>query len=281
MNLFWALLLLAGLALFVGGIGWLRAGAMAIMRRIERAVIAPQPRPVRALPESLTALATLTAEALPRGTVALRLRQRGEIRLHEDGPWLPFRARQTISLTKPGFLWVARARLMPWLPVPWIEVIDAHDGRNALLEARLMGLARLARAEGAGLDVAEAQRYLAELAWAPGALAMNGLLDYRARGASIEVAVPAGRRIARAELLVDDNGLIVAAGAESRARGGGASVEHLPWGGAFDDWTDDFGPPLPRRAEVWWELAGGRFTYFRAEITGLEALDAEGRVLPR
>ncbi len=281
MSLFWTILLLAGLALFVGGIGWLRIGALQTQRRLAAAVIAPLPRPVHRLPDALTPLAALTAETLPRGTVALRLDQRGEIRLTEDGAWLPFRARQTVSLTKPAFLWVARARLLPWLPGLFAEVIDAHDGRNALLEARLLGLARLARAEGPDLAVAEAQRYLAELAWAPGALALNGHLDFRGSGPHIEVAASTGRHIARADLLLDANGLISAAGAAARARGGGGTIEHLPWGGAFDDWTDRFGPPLPQRAEVWWDLPEGRFTYFRAEITGLAMLDAEGRVLRR
>lgn len=281
MSLFWAILLLAGLALFVGGIGWLRLGALQTQRRLEAAVIAPLPRPVRHLPEALTALATVTAEALPKGTVALRLEQRGELRLTEDGAWLPFRARQTVSLTKPAFIWVARARLLPRLPGLFAEVIDAHDGRHALLEARLLGLARLARAEGPELAVAEAQRYLAELAWAPGALAFNGHLDFRSTGPHIEVATSTGRHIARADLLLDANGLISAAGAAERARGGAGAVERLPWGGAFDDWSDRFGPPLPLSAEVWWDLPQGRFTYFRAEITGMAPLDAEGRVLSR
>lgn len=275
----WVILLPVGIAALAGGIVWLRLGAVRSRRQLEAAVLSPRPRPTRALPESLGPLATLTAAALPAGTVALRLRQRGVIRLTEGGQWLPFRAVHTVSLTRPAFVWVARARLHPLLPGPGIEVVDAFDGRAALLEARLFGLARIARAEGPALAVAEVQRYIAELPWAPGALALNGHLDFRTRGAFVEVAAPAGRNIARASLLLDTEGRITAAGAEARARGGGGAAEHLPWGGAFDDWTDEFGPPLPRRAEVWWDTPAGRFTYFRAEIVALTPLDAEGRAL--
>lgn len=280
MTLLALLLVLAAIAV-AGGMVWLRHGVLRDRHRRVAAVIVPRPLVPRPLPGPLAALAVLSAEALPPGCVALRLRQEGMLRLTETGRWLPFHAVQTVSLTKPAFAWVARARLHPRLPVPVIEVIDTFDGREALLEARLMGVLRMARAEGAGLAVAEAQRYIAELPWAPGALAGNGHLDFRVRGPCIEVAAPAGRNIARAELLLDEEGRIVAAGAAARARGGGAAVEHLPWGGAFEDWDDSFGPPMPRRAEVWWDLPGGRFTYFRARITGLEALDAGGRVLPR
>jgi len=275
----WAVLLLAGIGAIGGGILWLRLGALRIRRRLEAGVIAPHPRPTRPLPGSLAPLAALSAAALPAGTVALRLHQTGSLRLTEGGRWLPFRAVQTVSLTRPAFVWVARARLHPLLPGPGIEVIDAFDGRDGLLEARLFGLVPIARSDGPELAVAEAQRYIAELPWAPGALALNGHLDLRARGAFVEVAAPAGRNIAHASLLPDAEGRITAAGAEARARGGAVPAEHLPWGGAFDDWTDEFGPPLPRRAEVWWDMPAGRFTYFRAEVVALTPLDAEGRSL--
>jgi len=63
--------------------------------------------------------------AVPDGAVALRLRQRGEMRFGPTERWLPFEAEQLISLTKPAFLWDASVSMLPLIPV---RVIDAFDG---------------------------------------------------------------------------------------------------------------------------------------------------------
>jgi hypothetical protein len=275
MSLLPTLLLLLVLSL-AGAVLAMRAAAARRLAALEARVIAPEPRPAAPLPEPLRALAQLTAESLPEGAVALRLRQSGRIRLGPDRPWLRFTAVQTVSLTKPAFCWTARLRLAPGLAA---RVVDAYEGGEGLLDARLFGLAPVARASGPGMAVAEAQRYLAELAWAPGALALNGHLAFRSADGRLPVEVMAGDRPARVALEVAEDGRITGMRAAARLREGDTGAVLTPWAGRFTEWDTALGPPLPRRGEVWWELPSGPHVYFRGRIDGLEALDARGRVI--
>ena len=63
-------------------------------------------------------------------------------------------------------------------------------------------------------------------------------------------------------------------GAE-RPRGGGR--EPAAWGGELRDYLVLGGVRVPTRAEAYWDLPEGRFTYWRAEVTAVEALDAPYR----
>ena len=252
----------------------LRLGFARRIRALERAAIAPDLRPVRGLPDALAPLAELTDEPLPEEAVAIRLHQTGEMRLSEDKPWQPFTAEQVISLTKPAFAWAARIRVAPGLSV---VVLDAFDGTDGHLEARLAGILPVARADGTGVAEAEAQRYLAELAWAPGALARNGHIDWRATPSGVTAATLAGRHIAKVELRLTGDGLIDAAGSPARRRGTGPDAPAEPWGGVFDDWGEIGGLVMPARAEVFWDPPGARFAYFRGRVTRAVPLDAAGR----
>ena len=52
----------------------------------------------------------------PRATT-VRLKQRGELRIGPDKPWMPVAAEQYFSVDPPGFVWSVKARMMGVLPI--------------------------------------------------------------------------------------------------------------------------------------------------------------------
>lgn len=76
-------------------------------------------------------------------------------------PWRPFTAEQVISVHEPGFAWVARMQTGSLLSA---RILDCYVDGAGLLEARLFGSLRLARAAGPQASRGELMRYLAELA---------------------------------------------------------------------------------------------------------------------
>lgn len=231
------------------------------------------------VPEQPAQLAALLdrERAVPPGAVALRIRQRGEMRLGPDQAWLPFEAEQVISLTRPAFAWDASIAMLPLVPV---RVIDAFDGTNGLLDVRMGAALSVSRVTGPEADAGELMRYLAELAWAPGALARNAGLDFEAVSADrVRVLATAAGTPVAVDLELGTAGEVVAATAEARGMTVGNEIRPTPWGGIFSDWTSIDGLYLPRRGEVSWRPAEGAFVYWRGEILSVELLDADGKPL--
>jgi hypothetical protein len=197
----------------------------------------------------------------------VRLRQRGRMWTRPGGPPLAFRAVHEMSATRVAFRW--RARLGPG-PLRPLAVVDACDGGDGYLEGRIAGL-RAFRAEGPEVARGEAMRYLAELAWVPGALLANPALEWAELGvAEAEVATTTRGGRAAVRLGFEGAGDLLRATAPDRPRAEGDRFLPTPWRGEFWDHRDAGGLRVPRRAEAAWELPEGRFVYWRAEITGVE-----------
>ena len=81
-----------------------------------------------------------------------------------------------IGIYEPGFAWLARIQAAPLVSA---RVLDCYVDGEGLLEARLFGSLRLARATGAQATTGDLMRYLAELAWAPHAMLHNPQLSWR------------------------------------------------------------------------------------------------------
>ncbi len=101
--------------------------------------------------------------------------------------WLPFTARQTISVRSCAFAWNARFR-----PLGYMTVTDALENSLGRLDVTALGMIPVARSKpSAALTRVETIRYLAELPLAPDALLHNHDINWRLIDAST-LAVSAG-----------------------------------------------------------------------------------------
>lgn len=184
------------------------------------------------------------------------------MRLGPGKRWLPFKAKQRISVSRLEFRWEARVWLAPLL---WVKVTDSFEGGHGRLGVALWGVIPIARARGPHLDHAQAQRYLAELPWCLPALRWNATLRVQALGPDA-LRVWAGDRAKSVDLHVDEHGDIVRAHGAERYRDG---VGNQPWEGTFQNYARRNGMRVPLEAVVAWLEPRGRFEYWPGEIVQL------------
>ena len=215
-------------------------------------------------------LEKVRARALGPGTPdvsAVRLRQRGEIRLAPDKPWLPFEADQVVRASVAEFRWTARVRMAPLVTV---RVVDAYEDGRGRLDARLWGVIRLAHGSGPAIDAGELIRYLAELAWCPPAYVLNPHLTFRSEDEThLRVAASARTGDVSVRLGVDPAGDVVEAYATDRPRLVGKAYVPTGWRGAFSEHRSLAGMRIPTRGVVTWHLDDGPFECFRGTVTDL------------
>jgi len=193
----------------------------------------------------------------------VRTRQEGEMCLKPGGRWKRFTADQDFDADKTFFEWRSRLPLVGPLA---IDVVDRVEDGHGELRAKVFGIAVMA-AEGPDTDVGELMRYLAELPWNPGAIALNEALEWKQiDDHTVEVRCIEGDAEATVLLLFGDDGDIHRTCA---VRPRNAEEPAVPWGGDFGDYRDVGGLRIPTTAEVWWDLPQGRHEYFRGRVTSL------------
>ena len=215
-------------------------------------------------PVEVRALAQRCGASQARPKHRVTLRQAGEMRDGPDGRWTPFRAEQSISLSRPAFRWTARTG-----PLGLVTVVDALRGGEPHLEARAFGVVTLVRPPvTAALTKGELMRYLAELPWAPDAMLHNRALAWQVLNPGrLRVSAACGEGLAAVDLHLGDDGLVAAVSAADRPRMEGRRTVERPWWGRFCDYRSHAGRRLPFRAEVGWRLQDREVAVWRGLVT--------------
>ncbi|MFW6023614.1 MAG: DUF6544 family protein [Myxococcota bacterium] len=224
----------------------------------------------RRAPEHLPPLVRDYVErAVPEGVAWPRhvhLEQTGTMCLRRGGAWKPFTARQELAAERTFFEWRARMAVAGPLKA---SAIDRIDGSHGELDARLLGV-RVAHAEGASTDLGELMRYVAEIPWNPGAIALHPGLAWDDRGDGVvDVRLHEGDLDATVRFRFDEHGNITEASA-SRPFEQGRRIVRTPWAGRFSRYRRLGGIRIPTYAEVRWELPQGPYPYFRGELRSFE-----------
>jgi len=235
----------------------------AMIARLEHATVAEAPKPPAPAIIQSFARRALCENPVPK---TVWLSQCGEMRANLRDPWRPFIAEQVISIHEPGFVWLARMQAAPLL---YAHILDCYVGGEGLLEVRLFGSLRLARAAGPQASRGELMRYLAELAWAPHAMLHNPHLSWSEIDANtIEASAESTDGPARGRL-VFENGDITRIEADDRPRAVGGRTIPTRWHGRCFDYREMDGCRIPTRAVVSWLLEEGPFDYWRGRVTAV------------
>jgi hypothetical protein len=213
---------------------------------------------------------TYLGRALPAGgrpASLVRLGQTGTMKLKPGGRDLRFDAVEDIAIEEVAFSWKATVRVAPFVRIHALDSYAAGAGR---LDATLFGFP-VSRAFGRETAVGEAMRYLAELPWAPQAMAANRDLAWAVDDDRIvEVSITIGDDRAAVCLRFDDVGDVLAAfGHRPHAEGG--KVVPRAWMCLYHDYAELGGIRIPTRAEVRWDFPDGPFPYWRGQVVSLEA----------
>lgn len=184
--------------------------------------------------------------------------------LDNPGEW-SFRSVQHFGADPPGFVWDARMHLAPLVDV---YVRDALVGGQAFMRARVAGMFPVVEAgDDAQLDVAAAQRWLAETAWFPTALLPGQGVKWTAVDDTTALAtVGSGALTARLEFRFGADSLVSSVFSSGRGRAVGGSIVPTPWRGRWSGWQWRDGMRVPGYGEVAWELVSGPVTYWRGTV---------------
>jgi hypothetical protein len=196
--------------------------------------------------------------------------QTGTMWMKPGGAPQRFTARQRIGTSKSGFVWRAQIGRFGQM-----MVVDSFVAGQGMLEARLFGIARVARLAGtASINEGELLRYLAELPLNPDGILFDHALEWTVADThTIRVAIGTGNERAEISFGLDEDGLIATASAASRAYD--SSGKRYPWNGRFWDYQRVCGRLLPIEAEVAWDIDGAAFSYWRGKMCNWRASVAE------
>lgn len=89
----------------------------------------------------------------------------------------------------------------------------------------------------------------------------------------MEVATRVGGERLTVKVEFDGSGDIVRTSSQMRLFKIGKIWVSRPWAGDFSKYALVGGMRIPTRAEVYWDLAEGRFVYWRGRVTSAEPLD--------
>lgn len=214
------------------------------------------------------------SRSLPPGAPlpkTVRVLQTGEMWRKPGARAMRFTASEDFAVERVAFSWRARFPIVGPLAMAVVDELADGAGR---LRVSMLGVPLQTRT-GPELDVGEAMRYLAELPWAPQAIAGNRELRWRVldeRTLEAECHLRGQKATVRWEF--DQEGDPVRATGVRPFPAGKAYVP-TAWGGDFGEYGSFSGTRLPCFGEAWWDLPDGRFVYWRGEIIGVELLADE------
>lgn len=198
-----------------------------------------------------------------RELIKLRVNQKGEIRTDRDQKWMPFKAEQFISTTKPGFLW--RANTFP------IMVRDMFDGKRGSMRINFLGLHNLAVAETVEIDQGSLMRYLAEMVWYPTAFLRKEIKWHPMDESTAMATITVGKTTAEGIFHFNATGEIQMFTAK-RYREIHGHFELDKWIAHVEEYRNADGFMIPFKGTITWKLQEGDLDYFRFELTGYHRL---------
>lgn len=264
---------LAGAAVVAASWGSSRwnAGTRALITRLHEAsdrpdALAFDPESSSELPEPVR---RYLRTVIPPGRTPIRavaIEHTGTFDLATGDPrWLTFTSHQRVVTGRPGFVWDARIRMAPGVRV---FVHDAYVGGEGVLEAKVLGLVTVARAESTPeLAQGELTRYLAETPWYPTALLPGHGVTWEAIAERRAAAtLTDGDVSVRMIFTFDDEGLVESVRSEDRYRDDDGALVPTPWEGRFWNYAERDGLLVPLEGEVAWLLPDGPRPYWRGRI---------------
>lgn len=202
----------------------------------------------------------------PRIRVA-RVRWAGEMRLQPGAEWSPFTAEQQFTAAPPGFVWDARVRMIPVMPV---RVRDSYVAGEGQMLGRIGGVVNVVN-EGGTREMASSAlvRWLGEAAWFPTALLPGDGVTWRTVDDSTALAtVTDGNIQVSGEFHFAPTGEMTGMTAVRYRDVNGTGVE-TPFEGRYHGFERRQGVMVPKSAEVAWLLPEGRFAYWRGRPTSV------------
>ena len=197
---------------------------------------------------------------------SIRLRQKGRLRTTPQQPWLELTAEEYYTVSPPGFIWYAQAKMAG---LPLIPVRDMYrDGAGYML-VTLAGLIPVVNATGKEMNQGAMTRFLNEMVWFPAALLRDNITWTAVDDHAAQVTFTHHGDQATATLFFDDEGKLVNFEAQRYMMENGRYA-YARWSTPMSAYGEMAGLKLPAGGSAVWHLASGDFKYVELELTDLE-----------
>jgi hypothetical protein len=266
---------LFGFFLALAGVVWAAVRRMQAQSQHEMQTLLDSARrgPVEIVrPEQLEALpAPVRRYLIYTGVVGkpipqtVRVRQRGQIRMAVDQPWIPFTAEEVYSTDPPGFVWKVLAQAGP-VPIPGI---DHYRGGKGRMHIRPFGLFPAVDASGPELDQGAMMRYFNEIIWFPAAFLKDNITWREIDDLAAEATFSDGGKSISAVLQFDPIGRILNFIAQRYMfEENGGSLQ--TWSTPISTYGELGQLRLPVSGSAVWNLPDGDFEYIQIEMIAVE-----------
>ncbi|MDY6764586.1 MAG: DUF6544 family protein [Halobacteria archaeon] len=194
------------------------------------------------------------------------LKQSGELRLGDEN-WKPFTATQHFTVDPPGFIWDAKIKVAPLVPV---RVLDMYKNGEGSLQGKLLSLFTVAKAKPSpGMSSGELIRYLGERIWFPTSLLPSEGVEWEPiDDSSARATLEHKGTTASAVFHFNDRNEVERVVSEGRYRQEEDGFE--PWTGYFRDYEERNGMLVPLDAEAEWNMPDGDLPYWRGSVEEIE-----------
>ncbi|AKL96534.1 hypothetical protein CACET_c30900 [Clostridium aceticum] len=197
---------------------------------------------------------------------AVRLKQKANMRLGVDKPWMPVEAEQYFTSEEPSFIWKAKIKVAPLIHIAGRD--KYQDGKGNML-IKALSLLTVADSEGKEIDQGTLLRYLAETMWFPSAVLKEYITWEEIDEDNAKATMTYGDITASGIFTFNDNGEVIKFEAERYGEFDGEfSLE--TWSISLRDYKEFEGVRVPSKGEVTWKLGDGDFTWFNFEVTEIQ-----------
>ncbi|QMW01023.1 DUF6544 family protein [Spirosoma foliorum] len=196
----------------------------------------------------------------------VRLRQQGFMRTSPDGQWMPTKAEQYINVDKPGFVWKADVKLLPFLP---LAGLDQYINGKGNMRINALSFLPLVNAANSKFDQGELLRYLSEMCWYPSA-ALSPFITWECFDATSAVATITYKGVTASALFSFDDQYRLISVTAKRYKEADAASRLESWYIPVRGWKIMNGIRIPVKGDVMWKLDAGDFTYYQWEITDID-----------
>lgn len=199
-------------------------------------------------------------------TTTVRLKQKGLMRIKEDGSWMTAQAEQYFRTDEPGFVWVANVQMAPLLHFSGMDKYQEGKGKMSI---KVLSLFSVVEAKGSEIDESTLLRYLAEMQWFPTA-ALNSYIKWDSINANSARATMSYKGITASGVFsFNENGDLISFKAKRYKEGNGKYVL-TDWGGVNKKFKEFNGIRIPTKSDIIWYERTGEFNWFQLEVTEVE-----------
>jgi hypothetical protein len=205
--------------------------------------------------------------------------QQGELRLGKKKKWMPFEAKQYISVDPRESSWDAAVKIAPLIR---LHVRDGYASGKGSTELRLFSIPFSKESDSKQLTAAALQRYLGESVWFPTALLPGKGVKWKPLNDTTALATLRDEENeASLYFHFNDQGEIVCVSTEGRYRKVGENYELTPWKVRTQSFEEIDGFRIPTEVEVDWQFPEDDFCWYRVKIIDVQyEFDAQEKVGP-